>query len=129
MALASAEERKLAPPLRSEQWHGAACAPRKYQCRSTIRRGKCVEMEREELTMVAPPPVAILRAARALVGVSQGELATMSGVSAASIARIERYPDNTPLPCRRETWERLVRALEDAGVQFLAKNAGVRFRR
>ena len=79
--------------------------------------------------MVTPPSVAVLRAARALVGVSQGELARISGVSPAAIARIERYPDDTPLSCRRQTWERLVRALEAAGVEFLAENTGVRFRR
>lgn len=77
------------------------------------------------------PSVACLRAARALIGVSQGQLARMSGVSLGAIARIERYASDLPLPCRPQTWHRLTGALEAAGVEFIAENgaaAGVRLR-
>lgn len=66
-----------------------------------------------------PPSVACLRAARALIGVSQAELARRSGVSSASIARLERYPDDLALPCRPKTWSRLVGAFAADGVVFV----------
>ena len=71
-----------------------------------------------------PPSVACLRAARALIGVSQAELAQMSGVSVAAIARIERYAADRPLPCKVRTWTLLVGSLESAGVAFIEENGG-----
>ena len=71
-----------------------------------------------------PPSVACLKAARALIGVSQGELAQTSGVSIGAIGRIERYAADRPLPCKVRTWTLLVGALESAGVAFIEENGG-----
>lgn len=69
-----------------------------------------------------------IRAARALLRMSQDELARRSGVGAATIKRIER--DDMPSGTAR-TLERIERTLLDAGVVFLEDNGkqgmGVRF--
>lgn len=88
---------------------------------------------REPASPARPPSVAVFRAARALAGVSQNDLAGESGVSVGAIARLERYPDETPLPCKDETWTRLKTALEARGVVFLEEDEdlgeGVRLRK
>ena len=68
------------------------------------------------------------RAARGLLGWSQGELAERSGVSEKSIADFERQ---ARVPYDR-TVRDLVTAMEAAGVEFIPENgggAGVRLRR
>ncbi len=60
------------------------------------------------------------RAARALVGMSQDELATRSGVAKRTIASFE---SDTRQPYPR-TVDALRTALEAAGVEFIAENGG-----
>lgn len=55
-----------------------------------------------------------IRAARALLGWTQTELAERSGLSLPSLSAIE----TTQVSPRRSTVARIVRALEDAGVIF-----------
>ncbi|MGE7415073.1 helix-turn-helix domain-containing protein [Methylobacterium tarhaniae] len=57
-----------------------------------------------------------LRAARALIGWSQEALSEASGVSVATIKRLE--PGEGLLKTRLETLEKLRRALESQGVAF-----------
>lgn len=99
---------------------------------ATLDRLKAPRQQRNNHAAEMPPSVAVFRAARALVGLSQMDLAAVSGVSAQGIARLERYPDDARLPCKRGTWQRLLGALEGHGVMFLAEDgemgAGVRFR-
>ena len=71
-----------------------------------------------------------VKAARALVAWSQGELAEASGVSEPTIARLESV--DGPIGGRAETGEKLVAALKKAGVEFIPENgggAGVRMKR
>jgi len=71
-----------------------------------------------------------LRAARALLGWNQERLADASGVSLATIKRIEPI-DGAP-QVRDGTADKLRAALERAGVEFIEENgggAGVRLRR
>lgn len=63
-----------------------------------------------------------LRAARALLGWPQDRLASEAGVSSATIKRLE--PGEGALQVRLETLERLERALQHAGIQFIAENGG-----
>jgi predicted transcriptional regulator len=63
-----------------------------------------------------------MKAARALVAWSQGDLATASGVSEPTIARLES--EDGPLGGRVETGEKLIAALEAAGVEFIVENGG-----
>ena len=63
-----------------------------------------------------------LRAARAMLGWMQSRLANASGVSLPTIKRIE--PGNGPLPVRASTAKALTKALERAGVEFIAENGG-----
>jgi transcriptional regulator with XRE-family HTH domain len=63
-----------------------------------------------------------LRAARALLSWSQERLAEASGVSLATIKRLE--PGEGILATKVETMEKLRRALESAGVEFIAENGG-----
>lgn len=68
------------------------------------------------------------RAARALIGWSQGELASASNVAKATIANFEAEKRS---PYGR-TLDDLIAALEAAGVEFIAENgggAGVRLRK
>lgn len=62
-----------------------------------------------------------IRAARALLAWNQQELAERSGVSLATIRRIEsdREPDRTTSPNR----EAIQRALENGGISFMPKDA------
>jgi predicted transcriptional regulator len=63
-----------------------------------------------------------MKAARALVAWSQGDLATASGVSEPTIARLESV--DGPLGGRAETTKKLIAAVERAGVVFIAENGG-----
>jgi transcriptional regulator with XRE-family HTH domain len=71
-----------------------------------------------------------LRAARALLSWSQERLAEASGVSLATIKRLE--PGEGMLATKVETMEKLRCALESAGVEFIPENgsgAGVRMKK
>ena len=63
-----------------------------------------------------------LRAARALVRMSQGALAEASGVSLPTVKRLEGSEGT--LPARMDTIEKLERALRSAGVDFTDENGG-----
>jgi DNA-binding XRE family transcriptional regulator len=71
-----------------------------------------------------------MKAARALVAWSQGDLSAASGVSEPTIARLESQDGQ--IGGRAETAKKLIAAFEKAGVEFIAENgggAGVRLRR
>lgn len=63
-----------------------------------------------------------MKAARALLAWSQGDLAQASSVSEPTIARLESI--DGPIGGRAETGEKLVAALEKAGVEFIPENGG-----
>jgi predicted transcriptional regulator len=63
-----------------------------------------------------------MKAARALLAWSQGDLAAASGVSEPTVARLES--DDGPIGGRAETGEKLVAALEKSGIEFIAENGG-----
>lgn len=70
-----------------------------------------------------------IKAGRALVGMSQADLAAASGVSLPTIKRLESQDGD--LGGRRSTVEAICAALEAAGVEFIPENgggAGVRLR-
>jgi transcriptional regulator with XRE-family HTH domain len=74
--------------------------------------------------------IAQLRAARSMAGLTQAELAKRSGVSLPTIKRLEL--GSGPLAVRLSTAQKLQRALEAAGVEFIPENgggAGVRLRK
>jgi transcriptional regulator with XRE-family HTH domain len=64
-----------------------------------------------------------MKAARALLAWSQSDLAQNSGVSEPTIARLESA-DSQELGGRADTAEKLQRALERAGVEFIPENGG-----
>ncbi len=69
-----------------------------------------------------------IRAARSLLGLSQGDVATASGVSVPTVKRAEAQSGAVS----RATVETISRALERAGVAFIAENgegAGVRLKK
>lgn len=71
-----------------------------------------------------------IKAARALLAWSQGDLAKASGVSEPTVARLESQ--DGPIGGRADTGKKIVTALEKAGVEFIAENgggAGVRLRK
>jgi transcriptional regulator with XRE-family HTH domain len=68
--------------------------------------------------MVHTATPAQLRAARALIGWSQTDLADASGVSVRTIKKLELAPNLAPLPGRPATVERLLLALSAAGVRM-----------
>jgi predicted transcriptional regulator len=63
-----------------------------------------------------------IKAARALIGWSQDDLAEHSGVSTPTIKRLESADGE--IGGRAETGEALVSALVRAGVEFIAENGG-----
>lgn len=63
-----------------------------------------------------------IKAARALVGMSQADLAEASGVSLPTIKRLESQDGE--VGGRKATGEALVTALEAAGVEFIPENGG-----
>jgi transcriptional regulator with XRE-family HTH domain len=71
-----------------------------------------------------------VKAARALLGWSQGDLARRSGVSEPTIARLESAEGE--LGGREGTGEKIRQAIESAGIEFIEENGngeGVRFRK
>ncbi|MGU3494188.1 helix-turn-helix domain-containing protein [Xanthobacteraceae bacterium A53D] len=71
-----------------------------------------------------------VKAARAMLAWSQGDLAKASGVSVPTIARLESV--DGPLRGRADTVSKIVDALEAAGTIFVAENGegpGVRIRK
>jgi predicted transcriptional regulator len=71
-----------------------------------------------------------VKAARALLGWSQSDLADNSGVSEPTIARLESADGD--LGGREETAEKIKTAIERGGVEFIHENgggAGVRLRK
>jgi transcriptional regulator with XRE-family HTH domain len=71
-----------------------------------------------------------VRAARALLRWEQRDLAEASGVSLPTVKRLETQPGG--LAAQERTIVELRRALETAGVEFIAENgggAGVRLRK
>jgi transcriptional regulator with XRE-family HTH domain len=71
-----------------------------------------------------------IKAARALLGWSQADLAHRSGVSEPTIARLESAEGE--LGGREGTGEKIRRAIESAGIEFIDENGtgeGVRFRK
>ena len=70
-----------------------------------------------------------IRAARALLGLSQRELAAMAAIGLATVKRIEAAPD---IRGAADTFWKIQTALEKAGVEFIpieaAKGPGVRLR-
>lgn len=63
-----------------------------------------------------------VKAARALLGWSQEDLASHSTVSEPTIARLEA--GHGPLGGRPETVTKIVNALVEAGIEFIAANGG-----
>jgi predicted transcriptional regulator len=71
-----------------------------------------------------------MKAARALLAWSQRDLAEASGVSEPTIARLES--ENGEVGGRPETGQKLVAALEKAGVEFIgaeSEGLGVKMRK
>lgn len=70
-----------------------------------------------------------LKAARALLGWSQQDLALAAGVSEPTVKRLEAAEG--PLGGREDTTQKLLNALQREGIEFIAENgggAGVRLR-
>ncbi len=63
-----------------------------------------------------------LKAARALLGWSQSDLAERSGVSEPTIARLESFDGH--LGGRAETGAKIRSALEKGGIEFIDENGG-----
>jgi transcriptional regulator with XRE-family HTH domain len=63
-----------------------------------------------------------VRAARALLRWEQRDLAEASGVSLPSVKRLETQPG--ALAAQQKTIVELRKALENAGVEFIAENGG-----
>ena len=71
-----------------------------------------------------------IKAARALLGWSQEELAAAAQISIPTIKRLEA--GDGPLGGRSETGDKIRKALQAAGIEFLDENGGglgVRFRK
>jgi predicted transcriptional regulator len=71
-----------------------------------------------------------IKAARALLGWSQGDLARYSSVSEPTIARLESIDGQ--IAGRPNTAEKIKTAIEKAGIEFIQENgggAGVRLRK
>ncbi|MEO5325235.1 helix-turn-helix transcriptional regulator [Mesorhizobium sp. CC13] len=64
-----------------------------------------------------------MRAARALIGLSQEELAALSGVSIPTLKRCESDSENAPIVSTR-TRTKICLALIAAGVEFIPQNGG-----
>jgi transcriptional regulator with XRE-family HTH domain len=63
-----------------------------------------------------------IKAARALLAWSQGDLAERSGISEPTVARLESADGE--LGGREDTAQRLRAAIEAAGVEFIDENGG-----
>ncbi|QCL97280.1 helix-turn-helix transcriptional regulator [Agrobacterium tumefaciens] len=64
-----------------------------------------------------------MRAARALIGISQAELACRAGVSVPTIKRCESEGENIPI-VSSETQQRIRSVLEAEGIEFIPENGG-----
>jgi predicted transcriptional regulator len=64
-----------------------------------------------------------MRAARALIGISQAELARRAGVSVPTIKRCESEGENIPIVAS-ETQRKIQVVLEAAGIEFIPENGG-----
>ena len=62
-----------------------------------------------------------LKAARALTGLSQAEVAEAAGISIPTLKRAEA---GGPIKVAEETIAAIAKALERAGVEFIAENGG-----
>jgi transcriptional regulator with XRE-family HTH domain len=68
-----------------------------------------------------------LRAARALIGWEQADLADRSGVAIGTVRRMESFPG--PIGSRTSTLMQVLETLEKAGIEFLnGGSPGVRVR-
>ena len=63
-----------------------------------------------------------IRAARAMLRIEQKALAEMAGISLETVKRIERMPG--AVSAYASTVDAIARALESAGVEFIAGNGG-----
>lgn len=63
-----------------------------------------------------------IKAARALLAWSQGDLAEAAGVSIPTVKRLEAL--DGPLGGRSDTIAKIVAALEHAGIEFIDENGG-----
>jgi predicted transcriptional regulator len=63
-----------------------------------------------------------IKAARALLAWSQGDLARRSGISEPTVARLEAIDGE--LGGREDTTQKLRTAIEAAGVEFIVENGG-----
>ena len=63
-----------------------------------------------------------IKAARALLGWSQDDLASRSGLSIPTIKRLEAAEGD--IGGREETREAIVGALQEGGIEFIAENGG-----
>jgi predicted transcriptional regulator len=63
-----------------------------------------------------------VKAARALLGWSQGDLAKQSGISEPTIARLESTEGE--LGGREDTGEKIKKAIVNAGIEFIDENGG-----
>ncbi len=68
-----------------------------------------------------------IRAARALLGWSQQQLADRAVVSVNSVGRIENAIEEAELERHAASHFRVMRALRAAGIEFLTRGEGVRF--
>jgi len=64
-----------------------------------------------------------MRAARSLLGLSQEELASRSGVSIPTLKRCESDSENVPIVSSR-TRAKICFALQAAGIEFIPENGG-----
>jgi transcriptional regulator with XRE-family HTH domain len=75
-----------------------------------------------EVLKLSPLTSEQVRAARMLLRWEQKDLAEASGISLPSIKRLETQPG--PLSAQERTLTEIRRALEKAGVEFIAENGG-----
>ena len=68
-----------------------------------------------------------IRAARALLGWSQQQLADRAVVSVNRVGRIENATEEAELERHAASHFRVMRALRAAGIEFLTRGEGVRF--
>jgi predicted transcriptional regulator len=68
------------------------------------------------------PTIRQIKAARALLGWSQTDLARRSGISEPTIARLESVDGQ--LGGREETVRKIRTALENSGIEFIDENGG-----
>ncbi len=75
-----------------------------------------------------------MRAARAMLGIDQKQLAKMAGVSLPTVQRMEN--SKGPVRGNIDTLMKIVKAMDEAGIELIAENAhsvstgrGVRFKR